>query len=106
MSNCVNNNYWKTYVKSPSTHEKILSTFNKTGCRVKNTYTYWWSTQTKSTALEDMYAYCNLVNNGKANYVQKIKCCGNNRKCGKGKLKCEKQIDWVSFDEINKKRKL
>jgi len=73
---------------------EIVNTFNETGCPNKNPDTSWWGTQSKKTVLNDMYAYCNLTNDGTGNANQIKHCCGkNNPNCGKDKLTCKKQSD-------------
>jgi len=73
---------------------EIVNTFNETGCPNKNPDTSWWGTQSKKTVLNDMYAYCNLTNDGTGNANHSNHCCGkNNPNCGKDKLTCKKQSD-------------
>lgn len=77
-----------------TTPEKMIQTFNETGCPNpdKKNAGGWWATQSKATVLADMYNWCDLTNKGKRG---KNLCCGNDPNCGIGKLKCNKQRDWA-----------
>ena len=79
-----------------TTTDKMIKTFNATGCPNPNVSAGWWATQSKATVLNDMNAYCILTNKGTANSRQKSMCCGkDNVNCGKGKLNCKRQPDWA-----------
>ena len=49
---------------------------------------HWWKKDSESHALNDMYSYCTLARDGKANKRQMDVCCGVGQKC---KPKCKKQ---------------
>jgi len=85
----------------PSPDNKYVATFLATGCWVKPAATTWWKTKSDSVVLNDMYQYCKLTRDGKADARQKKFCCGKTGKWGKvdlckGKtLRCVKQTKFV-----------
>ena len=73
------------------------NTWLKTGCKNPNPPFDWYKTQSESTVLSDMYAYCTLTNQDRATATQKSRCCGNDSNCGKGKLTCVKQTEYAGL---------
>ena len=90
-----------THVKDVVKHNKIINTFNSTGCPNNdvslNSKITSWATQDKTVVFNDMFNYCTSVNNGTANDSEISICCGNNtQNCGQGKLSCKLNEEWVA----------
>ena len=83
-----------------TTTDKMIKTFNATGCPNPNVNTGWWATQSKATVLNDMNAYCTLTNKGTANSRQKSMCCGkDNVNCGRNLIAKGSQIGQVAAEK-------
>ena len=70
-------------------------TFKATGCPNKSptqrTMT-WWNKQSDNKVFRDMFKYCKLVRDGKANRRQILQCCGEVNGCTQ--ISCNKQTAW------------
>ena len=54
-----------------------VDAFQATGCPNNEPDITWWKTQSMEEVFKDMFSYCELTREGKANERQKNKCCGN-----------------------------
>ena len=80
-------------VIAANSDEKYRSTFLATGCCNSQPITWWWTTQSTSTVLSDMYAYCTLVAEGRADKRQE-RTCG----CREGATPtCVRQTAWTYY---------